>query len=305
MPTLNFAVITKNDRNPAYTGAVQGIRRMAKRLGIGIDHSVPETPDSTVEQRALIEQAMAKRPDALILAPAHATALNRTLRAVEVAGIPLFCFVSKPENITPITYVGSDDFELAAEIARYLFDHCGGRGSFVIMEGHPDAITSKPRTDGFLAAVRDYPAVKIVATEAGYFQTAPARQAMESLLPSLNALDGVLAANDLMATGVIEALEAAGRDGVPVVGVNATPQGIAAIRAGKQLASSSFDAMKMGCVAVEAAFRYLSGERVPQEIILPVQLVDASNWQGWDKDYADRDLPIWEEVTRGMGQVRA
>ena len=45
---------------------------------------------------------------------------------------------------------------------------------------------------------------------------------------------------------------------------------IAAIKAGSLLATASFDAMKMACLAAEAAVRHLRGERVPREIILPV-----------------------------------
>ena len=79
----------------------------------------------------------------------------------------------------------------------------------------------------------------------------------------------------------------------PIVGVNATPEGVKAIKAGELLASASFDAMQMACLAVEAAIRVLSGERVPAEIVLPVEVVDRANCEAWDLPYEHRPLPDW------------
>jgi len=52
----------------------------------------------------------------------------------------------------------------------------------------------------------------------------------------------------------------------------------------------------MGCVATEAAIRHLRGERVPAEILLPVQVVDASNCAPWDRPIEQRECPRWEQV---------
>jgi ribose transport system substrate-binding protein len=82
---------------------------------------------------------------------------------------------------------------------------------------------------------------------------------------------------------------------IPLVAVNATPEGVQAIKSGDLLASASFDAMKMACLAVEAAVRVLSGEKVPAEILLPVEVVDRSNCGAWDLPYAQRPLSEWAE----------
>ena len=78
------------------------------------------------------------------------------------------------------------------------------------------------------------------------------------------------------------AIEAAGKPLVPIVGVNAVPDAIAAIKSGKLLATGSFDAMKMACLATEAALRYLSGETAPREILLPVEIADRASCAAWD-----------------------
>jgi ABC-type sugar transport system substrate-binding protein len=81
-----------------------------------------------------------------------------------------------------------------------------------------------------------------------------------------------------------------------VIGVNATPDGIAEIKAGRLLASAAFDAQKMACLAVEAVLRLIDGQPVPRRIDLPVEIVDASNYGPWDLPYDERRLPVWAEI---------
>jgi ribose transport system substrate-binding protein len=101
----------------------------------------------------------------------------------------------------------------------------------------------------------------------------------------------------MMATGAIEALDAAKRRSL-VIGVNALPEAVTAIKRGKMLATADFDAFKIAAVATEAALRHLRGETVPREILLPVQVVDAANYAPWDKPIEAREAPRWEDVTK-------
>jgi ABC-type sugar transport system substrate-binding protein len=291
---LELVAMTKNRKNPAYVGARLGADRIAARHGCILTHAVPDKPDDIDEQHALLRAVHASRPDAVLIAPAHATALNGTLRAMQADGIHILCFVSRPEDFTCTCFVGSDDRALARGIADYLFDRlpCGGR--IVTLEGHPDAITTPPRAAGFREAAAARSNVAIVNSRTGYFLRDGGHAGMRELLAAEPDIDGILAANDFMALGALDAMREAGRR-VPIVGVNATPEGVQAIKAGELMASASFDAMKMACLAVEAAVRVLSGNTVPAEILLPVEVVDRSNCAAWDLPYAQRPLPDWAD----------
>ena len=114
----------------------------------------------------------------------------------------------------------------------------------------------------------------------------------------MQGIDAVLCANDAMALGVLDALGSTlGHRKWPlVVGVNAVPEAIAAIESGRMLATVNFDAMTMSAIATEAAVRHLRGETVPREIILPVQIVDAANFEKWNMPFEARSCPGWQEV---------
>jgi len=293
MPTL--AVFTKNRTNDAYAAARLGAERTAARLGASVVHYVPQRPDSIEEQIALVEQAIAVRPDAVLFVPVHDTAMNGSVRKLNDAGIPLVNLLNRLTEGRFVTFVGSDDYRVGYEIAARLFRHLGGQGDIVVLEGVPGAVTSRDRKRGFNAALEQWPGIRVVATRAANYQQETARQVMAELLPGLPRLDGILSANDVMSLGAIEALTAAGRSAA-VVGVNALPDAITAIKSGKLLATVDFDALKIACIAAEAAIRHLRGQPVPKDIELPVQIVDAANCQPWDRPLEERECPRWEDV---------
>jgi ribose transport system substrate-binding protein len=290
-----IAVFTKNRTNPAYAAARLGAERVAARMGARISHYVPEKPDDVAEQKTLVERAIAARPAAAVFVPVHATAMRDSVRKINAAGIPAVNYLNRLAEGQFVAYVGSDDYQLARDIAAYLFRHIGGKGELVILEGVPAAVTSQERMRGFRDAVREFPGIRVAASRAADYQQETARRVTAELLAGLPRVNGMLCANDVMALGAIEALDAAGKR-VPLVGVNAIPEAIAAIKSGKLLATVDFDAMHISSIATEAAIRHLRGERVPAEIILPVRIVDATNYQPWDRPLEARECPRWEDV---------
>ena len=295
-----IAVFTKNRTNPAYAAARLGADRTATRLGARTAHYVPDLPDDIGQQTALVEQALRSHPDAVVFVPVHETAMNESVAKLNAARIPIANIINRLNAGERLCFVGSDDYRLARAIANRLFRHMGGRGDIAVMTGVPGAVTSRERMRGFADEAGDWPGIRIVATRIGDYQHEPARLEMERLLLEFARLDGILSANDVMSLAIIEALQAARRL-IPVIGINALPEAIAAIRNGQLLATADFDAMKMSCIATEAAIRHLRGEAVPAEIELPVQIVDASNFQPWDRPVEERECPRWEDVV-GSGK---
>ena len=293
----HIAVFTKNRTNAAYEAARLGAERTAARLGAYVTHFVPQTPDDVDQQLALIDAALAERPDAFVFVPVHETAVNDGVAKINATGVPLSNFINRLSSGSRITFVGSDDRSLAIAVARRLLEYLGGRGNVAIMEGTAGSVTSQARLDGFRQAVRQFPGVQVLAVRAGEYQHEPARRVMEQWLETFPYIDGILCANDVMALGAIEAMRAVGRM-IPLVGVNALPEAIAALKQGTLHATVDFDAMKMACIATEAAIRHLRGELVPPQIILPVQIVDRSNCAPWDRPLEMRVCPRWEDAVR-------
>ncbi len=301
-----IAVFTKNRTNPAYEAARIGADRAAIRLGASTLHYVPEQPDNVLEQIALIERAITERPDAVVFVPVHETAVNDAILGFDAARIPLFNFITRTTIGQRVCFVGSDDHALAMSIARHLFSKLSGRGEIVIVEGTPASATSRERLNGFHDALAGYPDVRVRLSLCGEYQRDIARAVFAGAINKLQSVDAVLCANDYMALGVLDVLGAVtGNLDMPlVVGVNAIPEAIAAIEAGQMLATVNFDAMTMSGIATEAAVRHLRGETVPREIILSVQIVDATNYSAWNLPFEARSCPSWEDVTRRSSPIK-
>jgi ribose transport system substrate-binding protein len=297
-----IAVFTKSRTNPAYDAARLGADRVAARLGATTTHYVPQQPDSAPEQIALIARAIAERPDATVFVPVHETAVNDAILRFDAAGIPLFNIITRTTAGRRVTFVGSDDRALARDIARYLFAKLSGRGTVVIVEGTPASATSHARLKGFQDALAERPGIAVRASLPGEYQRDVAREVFLGARERWQGVDSVLCANDARALGVLDALDAqASQPRRPlVVGVNAIPEAVAAIAAGRMLATADFDAMAMSEIATEAAVRHLRGEAIPAEIMLPVEVIDAANCAAWNRPFAARPSPNWNDVVRAQ-----
>jgi ribose transport system substrate-binding protein len=293
---VTLAVFTKNRVNPAYDAARLAVDRVATEAGACTVHYVPVTPDHVGEQKALVAEALASRPDAVLFNPTDDVAMEEDVTRISAAGIPVAVFINRM-NVPVLTFVGSDDVRVGESIARALFQGLGGTGKVVALDGTPGARTARDRTEGLRRALAENPGIELVGSRIGYLQEAPARKAMEELLQAHPQIDGVWTANDVMAFGALTALQEAGRTAT-VVGINGLPAAIGYIDRGTMLASVDFSAFNIAAVATQAVLRHLAGQPVPSEIMVSAELIDRSNCHRWKVPFAQRPIPNWADFVR-------
>src|SRR5215211_7947026 len=263
--TLAFFI--KNVTNPFWKACRIGAEKAGKELGVSIETVAPTKPDNIEEQTRLVEDWLVKRPDAFVFVPVDYKALVPSIQKVNRASIPVIGYVNRITDVELVTYVGSDDETLQYELCKYLFKVMNGTGKIVHIDGVPAAITAQNRKKGFERAVKETPGIEVLASQPGNYRRLPAVQVFENLMQRFPQIDGVVCANDDMAVGVAEALAGAGRGGkTKVVGIDAIPDGIAAIQSGKMQASADYSGHDQGYLATVAAIRHLKGERLPKEI---------------------------------------
>ncbi len=296
---MRLAVFTKNFTNPAYGAARLGAERAAALLGGEVLHFVPQVPDDPQQQSALVDEALrlVPRPDAFVLSPVHPTRVDAAIRRVVAAGIPLVGFVNPITAAPCVSYVSSDDHALAAAIAETLFAHLRGAGRVLVVGGLAGSHTSEERLRGFRLAALAHPGIELAGVIAGDYDRGTASHRAAEWLRGNEPVQGCLVANDVMAIGVLEALEETGQSAA-VVGVNAIPEAVEAIAGGRMLATADFNAMQIACLATECAIRHLRGEAVPESISLPVQVVDRTNCAQWALPYAERPVVRLEDLRK-------
>jgi ribose transport system substrate-binding protein len=296
-----IAVFTKNQTNPYFQAVRVGADAAAKALNAKTLHYIPTKPDSIPEQLSQIEDVVVKKPDAIVFTPVDYKAMVPGVEKVNGAGIPVVNITDRSAAGKFVSFVGADDYSLGLETARYLLKTLGGKGNIVIIEGVKGSLTNVDRVRGFNDALKESPGAKLLASQPGNYQRLQALQVMENLIESHPQIDGVLAANDAMAMGAIEALEGANRT-AQVIGINGTKEAVDAIKSGKLLASGDYNGFLQGCVGTMIAIRSLRKEPVLPEIMLKPTVVTKANYQPYETPIEARACPNWDEAAKLGGK---
>ena len=291
-----IAVFTKNSTNPAYEAFRIAADKIAAATGTRVVHFVPKQPDNVDEQKAMVEQILKAPPDVVVFIPVDDVAMVDSVKKLNEAGIPVV-LVANPLPGRFVSYVGADDFAIGYREARYLFEHLGGKGKIVIIEGTPAAPTNRERVRGYQKALTEFPGIELLSSGIGNYQQPDARRVMEKFLAEHPRIDAVLSANDSMALGVLEALKAANRTSV-VIGINGILPAVKQIEAGSILATVDFNMFKIGCMATRAAVRQLRQEPLPEKVMLPAEIIDRSNFAAWLVPVEQRKCPEWSDIVR-------
>jgi ribose transport system substrate-binding protein len=293
---MTIAVFTKNLTNPAYEAFRIASDQIARSTGAKVVHFVPKQPDNVDEQKAMVEQVLKDRPDAVIFIPVDDVAMIDSVKKLNEAKIPVV-LVSNPLPGSFVTYVGADDFEIGYREARYLFENLGGKGKIVVIEGTPAAPTNRERVRGYKRAFAEYPSIEVLASGVGNYQQPDAKRVMAKFLQDHPQIDAVLAANDGMALGVLESLKEANRTSI-VIGINGILPAVKQIETGAILATVDFNMFKIGCVATRAAVRHLRREPLPEKVMLPAEIIDKTNYKAWLVPLEQRSCPEWTDVVK-------
>jgi ribose transport system substrate-binding protein len=289
-----IATFTRNPANPILRGVRIGGEIAATSLGAQIVHFIPRS-EAASEQTGLIDEVINSKPDAVVLAPFDPKLMVPAVEKLNAAGIPVTNVNERLVGGKVISYVGTDDYQLAFTTARYLIQAMGGKGNVVILEGPENLLTSVARVKAYKDAVKEAPEVKLLASKSANYARTPAIDIMKSFLRLYPQIDGVLAANDPMAIGAIEQLKAANRKAL-VIGINASKEVLDFIKSGDLLGSGDYNGFLQGCLGVEIAIRNLHRQPVPREINLKTVVVDKTNYQPYEIPMERRSCPALENV---------
>jgi ribose transport system substrate-binding protein len=293
-----IAVFTKNQTNPFFQTVRLGADSAARQMNATVVHYIPTQPDSIPEQMSQIEDVVTKRPSAVVFIPVDSKAMVPGVQKMNAAAIPVVNIVDHSLGGELLSWVGSDEYSMGLLTGRYLLQKLNGQGNVIIIEGVRGSLGSNERVRGFQKAIEEFPRVKLLSSQPGNFQRLQALQVTENLLQAHPVVDGIMAANDAMALGVIEALDATNRK-AQVVGLNGTKEAIDAIKAGKLLASGEFNGYLQGCIGTMAAIRHVRKLPVPKSFSFPPRVIDSTNYHGLDVPESERECPEWDSVIKG------
>lgn len=250
-----IVIITPSHDNPFFKAEADAAQERARELGY--ETLVLVHDDDAARQDQLFDTAIARGADAIILDNAGADATVAAVQKAKDAGIPSF-LIDREINATgvAVAQIVSNNYQCATLAAETFVDLLGEEGTYFELVGRESDTNAQIRSQAFNDVLEQYPGILRVAQQSANWSQTEGFQKAETMLQANPDVEGILSGNDTMALGAAAAAEAAGKD-VVVVGLDGSPDAIAAIKAGGMDATVLQPAAAIAGMAVDQADAFL------------------------------------------------
>jgi inositol transport system substrate-binding protein len=256
----------------------------------GVDLQVEDAQNDVAKQLDQVNNFIASGVDAIIVNPVDTSATQALTDVAAAAGVPLVYVNRQPINVDTLpdnqAFVASNEVESGTletiEVCRLFAEAGKSEANVYVMMGELSNQAAVQRTADIhdvMAAGKCAVTLNILDEQTANWSRDQAQTLMTNWLSTGAAFDGVIANNDEMAIGAIQALKAAGvsMDDVVVAGIDATQDALLAMAAGDLDATVFQDAAGQGAGSLDAALKLARGESVDQKVYIPFQLVTPAN----------------------------
>ncbi|AFD27038.1 D-ribose ABC transporter substrate-binding protein [Deinococcus gobiensis] len=267
-PVIGLSLSTLN--NPFFVELRDGAKKAA--AAGGADLVVLDAQDRADKQASDIEDLITRKVKVIIVNATDSDAIIPSILAANAANIPVVT-VDRSANGGKVAYhVASDNVAGGKLAGDYIKKLLGGRGNVVELQGIPGSSAARDRGAGFNAVLKTATGLKRVASQPADFNRAKGLSVMENILQSQPTIAAVFAHNDEMALGASQAVQASKRK-ILVVGFDATPDALAAVKAGTLAATVAQRPGDIGRLGVQRALDIVKTGKVPAKTVnVPVAL---------------------------------
>lgn len=278
------ALVMKSLANEFFKTMEDGARRHQAASGGRYELVATGIKDEqdVARQIGLVEQMIARRVSAIVLAPADSRALVAVVRRAVDAGIVVVNIDNRldreamAERRVSVPFVGPDNRAGARAVGAAVASRLSRGDRIAILEGAPNAFNGIERTRGFEDAAREAGLI-VVRSQTANWETARASQVVAALVTEQPGIKAILCGNDSMALGALAALRAAGRQGtVLVAGFDNISAVQALVESGEIVATADQHGDQLAVYGIEYALQQIATPGItPADRQTPVDLVTA------------------------------
>jgi len=226
------------------------------------------------KQAAQIEDFVARKVDAIVVCPVDSRGVGPAIRKANAAGIPVFTADIAAQEGEVTCHVASDNVAGGRLAGEFLAKTLGGTG-YVAIVGQPAITSVLDRVAGFKEAIARFPGMKIVAEVNGLGVRDRSLEAASDVMQAHPDLSGLFGINDDSALGALDAARQLNRPAIVIVGYDATPPAVDAIRKGTQLKADVVQYPgKIGVATVDAIRDHFEGKPVQKTVPVEVGIVE-------------------------------
>ena len=246
-----------------YLTMKKGAQAAGKKLGVKVVFTGSTASFSPNTQIPFLNGAIARHPDAILIAPTDKTALIAPIQRAISAGIPVITvdtFIAKP---IAVTNVSTDNVAGGKAAADALAKAIGSSGDVGAISVNPGISTTDQRAQGFAAQLKaKYPNINYLGIQYCNDDQTKASNETSALMNGHPNLKGIFAMNVVSGNGVTSAVTAAGKSGqVKLVEFDAGPPQVQALKAGTIDALIAQYPYGIGQLGVQLAYKYVTGKK--------------------------------------------
>ena len=268
-----------------------GIEAYAKEKNQPVTIEIAD--DDVSKQVSQVQNFIASGVDAIIVNAVDTSATPTITKLAADAGIPLVYVNREPTDVDQLgdkaAFVASNEVESGTLQTKEVCRILGGKGDILIMVGDLANQAAVQRTKDIhdVIALVDCSGMKVLDEQTAVWDPVKAQDLMTNWISAGMKPAAVIANNDNMAIGAIQAMKAAGwsMDDVVVAGIDATQEALAAMKAGDLDVTVFQNAAAQGQGSLNAAMALAAGGKVDRKVYVPFELVTPANMA----DYMDKN----------------
>lgn len=282
-------------------GAVKAQRELtAQGTPVEIIWKGPLREDDRDQQIQVVENFLARRVSAIVLAPLDSRALVRPVHNAVQAKVPVVIMDSALNSEEYVSFVATDNYKggqmAGAELGRLL----DGKGNVILLRYQVGSASTEAREAGFLDALKKFPGLKVISSDQHAGATRElAYQTSQNLLNRFGReVNGIFCPSEPTTIAMTKALRDFGLAGgkVKMLGFDAGTQEVVDLKNGDVQALIVQNPMGMGYLGVMTAVKHLQGQKVEHQIDTGVALITRENME--QPDYRKLLHPPLDEYLR-------
>ena len=245
----------------------------------GVSVEIRSAGDDNRRQAEDIHYFIDKGVDLLIISANEAAPMTPIVEEVYQKGIPVVLVDRKILSDKYTAYIGADNYEIGRAVGNYIASSLKGKGNVVELTGLGGSTPAMERHQGFMAAISNFPDVKLIDKADAAWERGPAEVEMDSMLRRNPKIDAVYAHNDRIAPGAYQAAKKVGREKeMMFVGIDALPgkgNGLELVL--DSVLDATFIYPTNGDKVLQLAMNILEKKPYPRETVMNTAVVDRTN----------------------------
>ena len=184
--------------------------KMAEYLNDSIRVKLASSNDDSKLQIRQINQFIDEGVDLLVIAPNQLNTISLAIDRAYDKGIPVIIYDRKSNSNKYTAFIGCDNYAIGKSMGIFIAQQLHGKGKVVEIRGLEGSSPALERHRGFMDALKPYPALEVVASEAGDWKEESGKLAMRRILKKTQDFDYVFSHNDRMGWGAYQVVKQLG-----------------------------------------------------------------------------------------------